>query len=93
MSKHGQQIQNALKMQPEPEPAPVVNDGLGEIAHAYTVYRRPDGRYVALRLEGVTAKVVVPIAPGGAPESAPFATARCTNAMDKRTRLRLWGAV
>jgi hypothetical protein len=92
VSKHGQQhAQNALRMQPEPDPAPVVNDGLGEIAHAYAVYRHPDGRYVALRLEGVTAKRVVRIAPNGAPESAPFATARCATAMDKRTRQRLWG--
>lgn len=92
MSKHGQQhAQNALKMQPEPAPEPVVNDGRGEFECAYTVYRQPDGRYVALLLHGVTAKRIEQIAPNGAPESAPFATARCTNAMDKRTRLRTWG--
>lgn len=93
MSKHGQQIaQNALRMQPEPTPAPVVNEGLGELQHAYAVYLQPDGRFVALHLEGVTAKRVEKISPNGAPESAPFATARCSNAMDKRTRQRLWGA-
>lgn len=91
VSKHGQQhAQNALKMQPEPEPAPVVNEGMGELAHAYAVYRQPDGRFVALHLEGVTAKRIGRLAPNNMPESAPFATARCTSAMDKRTRLRTW---
>jgi hypothetical protein len=92
VSKHGQQVaQNALRMQPEPAPEPVVNDGLGELQHAYAVYRQPDGRFVALHLEGVTAKRIERLAPNNAPESAPFATARCGNAMDRRTRQRLWG--
>lgn len=91
MSKHGQQVaQNALKMQPEP--APVVNDGFVQIEHAYALLPQPDGRFVAVHLEGVTAKSVHKLAPNGAPESAPFATARCGNAMDRRTRQRLWGA-
>lgn len=91
MSKHGQQVaQNALKMQPDTEPPPV-NDGLGVIAHAYAVVRLEDGRYVALHLEDVTAKRVERVSPNGASEAAPFATARCRNAMDRRTRQRLWG--
>jgi hypothetical protein len=77
-------------MQPEPKQEPVANEGLGVLEHAYAIYRQPDGRYVALHLEGVTAKRVQRIAPNGAPESAPFANQRCTTAMDKRTRLRLW---
>lgn len=91
MSKHGQMAQSALKMQPEPEEQPVPNEGLGELAHAYAVYLQPDGRHVALHLEGVTAKRVRRIAANGAPESAPFATARCHTEMDRRTRKRAWG--
>lgn len=95
MSKHGQQhaqTQNALRMQPDPVAAPAANEGMGELAHAYALFRQPDGRFVAVHLEGVTAKRIEKISPNGAPESAPFATARCSNAMDRRTRQKLWEA-
>ena len=93
MSKPGQVAQNALKMQPEPEPEPVANDGLGELAHAYAVVVLSNGRALAVHLEGVTAKRVERISTNETAESLPFATARCRNAMDRRTRQRLWGGL
>ncbi len=92
MSKGQQTAPSAPRTQPEPEPAPPVNDGLGEISHAYAVVMLPSGRAVAVHLQGVVAKSVECISTNEAAESLPFATARCRNAMDKRTRQRLWGA-
>jgi hypothetical protein len=86
---------NAVKQQietPKPVAAPVVNDGLGVIAHAYALVPTLDGRFVAVHLEGVTAQALDRIEPNGRAEPAPAAVQRCVTAMDRRLHRRAWGA-
>lgn len=72
----------------EDKPDPKPNDGLGVIAHAYALVWTPTG-HISVHLEGVRADKVEYLEPNGRPELRRLASARVSNAIDKR---KVWGA-